>query len=115
MWSNLPTKVEVLDPHAKSLQPRDRTTGIISDSKEESVKFIHNNMPPPPDTYVVFCEGANQESGTGAAAVTDNGSFLELRLGNEDRYTSYDGELVSVLLRWAWLEPPLPTQNSSGS
>lgn len=98
MWANLPTNIEVLDPHEKSVQPNSRTTSIIADSKEESVEFIHNNLPQPPHTYVMYCDGANQESGAGAAAANDRGSSLKLRLGDQAHYTSYDGERTSVFL-----------------
>lgn len=99
MWSNLPTRVEVIDPHHRPPQPAKRVTSAISSSREESHEFVlSNTTPTPPHTFVVCCDGASQVDGTAAAALDNQGLSLRLRLGAQAFYTAHDGELASVLL-----------------
>lgn len=46
----------------------------------------------------MFCDRASQDTGTGAAALATDDRSLKLRLGKQDHYTAYDGELTSFLL-----------------
>lgn len=99
MWATLPTAVETLNPHSAHSLPPDQLTSYIADSKESSHSFIEENLASaPPDTFVVFCDGASQDSGTGAAAMSCDNRSLKLRLGERNHYTEYDGELLSFLL-----------------
>lgn len=99
MWATLSTNIEQLDPFLLTPSPGPRVTGIIADTRDESHTFAQENVPAPPaNTFMVFCDGSSQAAGTGAAAVAPDGSCLKLRLGDQEHYTAYDGELTSVLL-----------------
>lgn len=91
MWADLPTNVEVLDPYKNTPSPHPRATGIVADSHEEINLFVSDNLSTPPsDIFFVFCDGSQQDAGTGAAAVASDGSHVKLRLGNQDHYTLHE-------------------------
>lgn len=99
LWHNLPSQVEVLDPTTKQLTPHPRSAASIAETRDESLEFVELNLADrPPNTFVVYCDGASQKAGTGAAATDDTGNQLQLRLGSNEFYTAYDGELISLLL-----------------
>lgn len=99
IWTTLPSNIEVLDPFKPLYGPSSRTTGIVAETKEESIEFVHKNVTSDwAETYVVFCDGANQTAGTGAGAVASDDTSLKLLLGSQEHFTAYDGKLASVML-----------------
>lgn len=109
---DLPAQVEVLDPATASLTPHPRATASIAEDRAASQEFVDSNLADqPPNTFVVYCDGASRETGTGAAATDNLGNQLQLRLGPQEFYTAYNGELTSLLLALGLARQAPPSTN----